>query len=148
MPTPIKTVDGMTPGGRNGGKHWTQEEVNRRKEAAEGIKHKKRVTLKPPAWLSEEALVVWKGILKKLRDIELLDSLDTDLLAIYCDSIVKYQAASKGMATEEDVKAVQAWARIVVAYAEKLGLSPGGRARLAKKRAEKPKDNFGDTFDG
>ena len=46
------------------------------------------------------------------------------------------------------IKAMQAWSRIIVSYAEKLGLTPGGRARLAKRKAEKMLDPFAESFGG
>ncbi len=150
----------MSPGGRTGGKHWTKEEIEARQQADARVRRKSRATLKPPRWLKDEGLKVWKDIRKKLRGIELLDNVDSELLAIYCDAIVKYRNSTemldkkmvnnKGeeVFQEDEIKACQAWARIVSMYAEKLGLTPGGRARLAKKAAEPPKDDFGDKFGG
>lgn len=152
----------MSPGGRSGGKHWTKDEVESRQAAADQAQRQKRITLKPPEWLTEneDALKVWKDLKKKLQGIELLDNLDTELLAMYCDGIVHYRNVTK-MLTEDVVndagemvfqdelmKSAQAWARITMAFAEKLGLTPGGRARLAKKKAEKVVDEFADKFGG
>lgn len=77
-----------------------------------------------------------------------MDTIDAELLGIYADAVSHYRAASelinkvdeKGLpvATDETVKACQAWARIVSTYAEKLGLSPTSRARIAKRKAEEP----------
>jgi P27 family predicted phage terminase small subunit len=151
MPTPIESADQMTIGASSGGKHWTQAEVESRQAAAEGLK-RKRVRLEVPDWLDEDAKKVWASIRRKLWGIQLLDNLDTEMLAIYCDAVVHYHKASKllhdpkHVTAEEEVKSAQAWARIVSAYAEKLGLSPNARARLAKKKAEKMLDEFGDTF--
>jgi P27 family predicted phage terminase small subunit len=92
--------------------------------------------------MSEDARKVWDGVRRKLRGVELLDSLDTDMLAIYCDLQARDQAASKqiskspGLASDEEIKQMQAWARNILSYAEKLGLTPNSRARLAKKKAE------------
>ena len=150
----------MSPGGRDGGKHWTKEEVEARQQAETKVRRKNRTTLKPPAWLKGDGLLVWKDIRKKLRGIELLDNVDSDLLAIYCDAIVHYRESTqllrekavneegKPVFQEDLIKATQAWARIVTQYAEKLGLTPGGRARWAKKAAEAPKDEFGEKFGG
>ena len=151
MPTPIESADKMTIGAGAGGKHWTRAEVESRQAAAEGFK-RLRVGLRVPDWLGEDARRVWTSIRRKLQGIELLNNLDTEMLAIYCDAVVHYRNASKMLhdpkhvTTEEEVKSAQAWARIVSAYAEKLGLSPSARARLAKKKAEKVLDQFGDTF--
>jgi P27 family predicted phage terminase small subunit len=149
MPTAIqKATEKIGVGAVNGGKHWTKDEVENRQEAEKALTRKSRIVLKAPKWLSDEALLVWKDVRKKLIGIELLDNLDTDLLGVYCDAVAKYQALSKKeRILEEDTKALQSWARIIVNYAEKLGLSPGGRARLAKKRAQKVTDGFGEEFD-
>ena len=160
MPTPVISADNMTPGGRDGGKHWTKAEIDSRQAAAGQAKRPRRVNLKPPEWLSDDALKVWKDIKKKLVGIDLLDNLDTELLAIYCDAIVHYRDSTKMLAKgafnedgepvfqEDLMKATQAWARIITAYADKLGLTPGGRARLAKRKAEKTIDEFAEAFGG
>jgi P27 family predicted phage terminase small subunit len=159
MPTPVVTSDKMSIGGQAGGKHWTAAEVESRAEAAQQARRPKQVRLKPPAWMSEDALKVWKDIVRKLKGIELLDNLDSELLAIYCDAIVNYRICSTRLSAplepdqprvpmDDLVKAMQAWARIVTTYADKLGLTPGGRARLAKRKAEKIVDAFADTFGG
>jgi P27 family predicted phage terminase small subunit len=158
MPTPTQSADKLSVRGRKGGKHWTQAEVDARESAAESMTRKRRAQLKAPDWLSEDALKVWKDLRKKLAGIELLDNLDTEMLGIYCDAIVNYHNASKilhqldgdgiSLATDERIKTAQAWARIVSTYADKLGLSPSGRARLAKKKAEKKTDQFAEDFGG
>lgn len=155
MPTPITSADKMGVGKQAGGRHWTRAEVEARQEAEAAGKREKRVMLKPPAWLGEDALKVWKDIRRKLEGIELLDNLDTELLAIYCDAIVHYRCAARNMANPPEgmdindaIKTTQAWARIVSTYADKLGLTPGGRARLAKRKADKTIDPFSDTFGG
>jgi phage terminase small subunit len=149
MPTAIqKATEKIGVGAVNGGKHWTEAEVKNRQEAEQELTRKSRIVLKAPKGLSENALLVWKDVRKKLNGIELLDNLDTDLLGVYCDAVAKYRELSqKEFVSDEDTKALQAWARIIVNYAEKLGLSPGGRARLAKKRAQKVTDGFGEEFD-
>lgn len=161
MPTPVVTGDKISVRGRAGGKHWTAAETAARQAGQEAAQRKSRVRLIPPSWLSAEALDVWKGIVRKLKGIELLDNLDTELLAVYCDAIVHYRecAAMMSMPVHRDdgepptpiddlIKAMQAWSRIIVSYAEKLGLTPGGRARLAKRKAEKILDPFADSFGG
>jgi P27 family predicted phage terminase small subunit len=134
--------------------------VEAREAAAGKTKRERRVTLKPPAWLGADALAVWKDIKKKLRGIELLDNLDAELLAIYCDAIVHYRESTKLLGgrpvndkgepvfDEDLIKATQAWARIITMYADKLGLTPGGRARLAKKKADQQIDEFAEKFGG
>ena len=163
MPTPPVTADKLAVGAKSNGKHWTASEVAARQEAGEQVQRKHRVTMKAPAWVKEnpETLKVWQEIREKLKGIELLDNLDTELLAVYCDAIVNYRESSKQLKAQiykegearpapvdDLVKIQQAWARIMVSFAEKLGLTPGGRARLAKKKAEKIVDLFEEKFGG
>jgi P27 family predicted phage terminase small subunit len=166
MPTPVKTADKMSVGGAAGGKHWTRSEVESREAAQLQARRRTRVSLKAPAWAKEnpELMVVWKDIVKKMRGIELLDNIDAELLALHCDALVKYRACtnqmtmnlkSKGaeegekqLSFEDLNKVAQGWMRLAVMLAEKLGLTPGGRARLAKKRAEKIVDEFAESFGG
>ena len=56
MPTKHIAAELMTTGGKDGGKHWTQAEVELRKAAADMVKRKDRVSLRAPEWLSAEAL--------------------------------------------------------------------------------------------
>lgn len=152
MPTKPISASVMTPGGAAGGKHWTKAEVEERRAAAESMKRKSKVALVTPKWLSMEARAVWRQVRYRLKGIDLLDNLDTEMLAVYCDAYVHYRSASKMLAKQlspdpDKVKELQAWARIMAMYADKLGLTPGGRARLAKRKAEKRADKFGDRFD-
>ena len=135
MPTPPKRLE-------NTRKHWTNREIEAREQAEQGLRRSTRVVLRAPAWLSDEARQVWDSVRRKLRGIDLLDSLDTEMLAIYCDAVAQYQKASKEIGKpsidqDELIKQAQSWARLVSSYAEKLGLSPNSRARLAKKKAER-----------
>jgi P27 family predicted phage terminase small subunit len=153
----------MSIGGRTGGKHWTAAQVQAREAAAGQARRATRVSLKAPQWVKDNPVVlaVWKDVVKKLRGIELLDNIDAELLALYCDAIVHYRDCTRRLGmpvhTEDDekpapvddlIKATQAWARIVATFADKLGLTPGGRARLAKKKAEQIVDEFADKFGG
>jgi phage terminase small subunit len=128
MPTPLKRTENMT-------KHLTKAEKQVR-QAAEVSLRRKRVVVKAPAWLGENARKVFEATKKRMRGLDLLDNVDVDLLAVYCDAVVKYQ-------TETDTKDKQAWSRIILSYAEKLGISQSARARLAKKKAEQiPPDDM------
>lgn len=142
----------MEIGKKGEGKHWTAAEVAARRDAAEKIKRKKPVQLKPPEWLSKDALEIWIQKLDQVAGLnaanDLLDVLDTEMLAVYCDAYVQYrETAKRSLKTELDVKELQAWSRIIGAYAEKLGFNPSARARLVKKRADAHQDKFGKQFD-
>jgi P27 family predicted phage terminase small subunit len=136
MPTPPKRLENQT-------KHLTNREKAARERAERGLARVTRVQLRAPHWMGPEARQVWDGIKRKLRKLELLDNLDADLLAVYCDAQAHYQALSASIhrgdnpVDDELVKQAQSWARLISGYAEKLGLSPNARTRLAKKRAEK-----------
>ncbi|MHB0922596.1 MAG: phage terminase small subunit P27 family [Bellilinea sp.] len=147
----------MAIGRKSGGKHWTRAEVESRQKAADGIKRPTRVTIRMPGWLDENAQAVWKRVRKQIAGLDLLDNVDAEMLAIYCDAVARYSQTVTGMVEiqkdgnpivrDEEIKAAQSWARIVAAYADKLGLSPASRARLAKKRADEDRDPFGEAFD-
>jgi len=156
MPTRTVSAETMDVGRKGGGKHWTQAQVDARQEAAESLKRKTRVRLKAPAWLSPDALIVWKATIKQVRGLDILDNIDAMLLAVYCDTVIKYQELSKPgvdkdgipiVLTEGGIKALQAYARILAQLTDKLGFSPAARARLIKKKADEALDSFGKEFD-
>lgn len=148
MPTKAVSVATMEVGKKGRGKHWTQAEVDARQQAAETLKRKDGKTLIPPEWLGAEAKEIWARKLAETAGVDLLDVLDGECLAVYCDSVVKYRKISQKRSLKvDDHKAMQAYMRIIAQYAEKLGFTPAARARLIKKRAEKPNDPFGDDYD-
>lgn len=137
----------MEVGKKGGGKHWTQTEIEARQNAADGMKRTQKIDLKPPVWLSKEARAVWKEKLEQVNGLnaanDLLDVLDTEMLAVYCDAYVQYlNAAQRKRKTPDDIKELQAWSRIINTYAEKLGFNPSARARLVKKKSVEKKDGF------
>lgn len=150
MPTKTVSAATMQIGKKGGGKHWTEAEVAARQEAADKLKRKK-IVINPPNWLSanKDALAEWDQIMKDVAGIDLLDNLDAQMLAVYCDALVQYRLVTvRSPKSTDDIKELQAWARIISTYAEKLGFTPGARARLIKKHAdEKKKDKFGSKFD-
>ena len=148
MPTKTVAADTMDVGRKGGGKHWTEAEVTARHQAADGLKRKKHATLTPPAWLSKDALAVWNEKMAQMAGLksanDLLDVLDTELIAVFCDAYVRYRdTAQIKTKNADDIKELQAWSRIINAFSEKLGFNPSSRARLVKKIAEKKQDPFG-----
>lgn len=146
MPTPIKTLENMS-------KHLTRAE----REAREG----QEMTALPARKLKKPKLIIqdkaagkhWNRILKDMDGLEILDVLDTDALAIYCaklarrdDLQARYLQAREQNEEELDSDALktmfaltaelQAVERDLLTYANKLGLTPESRARLAKRLAE------------
>jgi len=90
---------------------------------------------------------------------KMLDDLDSDTLGIYCSMLSRYETLSKDMQStrrklakvtdDADVLEIllgkldsinsklQRMESNILQYADKLGLTPSGRVRLAQKRAEK-----------
>ncbi len=158
MPTPAKRTENMT-------KHLTKAEKEARGEAATGVQPVRDVIrLKPPGIMKKNPAAgrYWKAVLKRMDGIDILDDLDSDALGVYCVMLSRYEALT-AMRTElagEDVDEMsgkdlidyisavnaleskqQALERNLLAFAEKLGLTPSGRARLAARRAENDSEN-------
>lgn len=164
MPTKTTSAELMEVGRKGGGKHWTKAQAEARKKALESAKRKTPVRLTAPDWLAGDALLIWKKIKKQAAGLDLLDNLDCDVLAVYCDAVARYRAEGQlltrldagekawidaGMNRSDLVKSIQSWARLISNYAEKLGFNPSSRARLVKKRADEIlRDEFGEKFDG
>jgi P27 family predicted phage terminase small subunit len=158
----IVNFDKMQVGAKGGGKHWTRKEIESRKKSAEKTKRKSSIQLEMPEWLNDSAKKIWNKTLSDMQEFEVLDNVDADSLAIYCDAVAKYTECtieiSKSGYTSENkhgaetvspyVRAAQSYSRIVMQYADKLGLNANSRARLAKKQADKEVDKdiamFGD----
>ena len=163
MGTPAKTVKNQT-------KHLTQEERAARLAAEDAVKPKReKVKLRKPKNLSEEAGKYWKSILERMEGVEILDDLDSEMLGIYCSMLAELDALrvllnrllAEAAKTDMDTfctehtdalgklfDKVTKRESLLHTYADKLGLTPQGRARLAQKRAaaeDLPKDAlFGD----
>jgi len=151
----------MQVGRKGGGKHWTKEEVEARQRAAEKLQRKNKKKLKMPSWLGEEAQKVWKKTVRDMKDFDVLDKVDEDVLAAYCDAVARHKELS-GIIRENGyttinatgtetvapwVRAQQSYARLIIMYSDKLGLNANARARLAKKIADEEIDENADLFD-
>lgn len=157
----VISFEKMGIGKKGGGKHWTKAEVQRREAAAKKAQRPKKKKLKMPEWLDEEAKKIWKKTLKDMSDFEILDKVDEDVLAAYCDSVARHKEstiliAKHGMTTTNaqgveivspHVKNAQSYARLILQYSNKLGLNADARARLARKIADEEGDPNGDLFD-
>nr|DAH46644.1 MAG TPA: terminase small subunit [Caudoviricetes sp.] len=118
MATAGKVLDNMT-------KHLTLAEAAARAEAeGELLTHVELSPDKPPALLKGDATArrYWAAILGRMDNVLLLDSLDTEVMAIYC-----------AMLSRRDK--LQKLEKSILSYAKDLGLTPAGRAQLARKRA-------------
>lgn len=139
MATAGKVLDNMT-------KHLTLAETAARAEAeGELLTHVELSPDKPPALLKGDAAArrYWAAILGRMDNVLLLDSLDTEVMAIYCAMLSrrdKLQRASRAKDLEpKDAAALstelQKLEKSILSYAKDLGLTPAGRAQLARKRA-------------
>src|SRR5574340_1167134 len=129
MPTKAVAAETMEIGRKGRGKHWTQSEVSARQSAADKLKRNESTSLVPPSWLRKDAAALWREKIKQVAGLkaanELLDVLDTELLSMYCDAVVQYRdIAEKKTKTVDDIKALQAWSRIIRDCAEKQGSTP------------------------
>lgn len=167
MPTPPKALDSMT-------KNLTAEERQLRERAEKGVipDRGQGVRLERPAIMTKNAAAgrYWKKVLERMRGLVILDDLDSDALGVYCVMMARYETQCKLLALAakqlkeavDDPEAVseavskldtvtgkmQSLERNILQYAEKLGLTPSGRMRLAQKRAEQvaQTDPDGDLF--
>ena len=157
MPTPVKTVANMN-------KHMTKAE----REAREGLEDKALPTrkLKRPKLISQDKAAAkhWNRILRDMDGLEILDTLDSDVLAIYCAKLARRddlqsQYLEARARYDEDPgnlilksmiglsDALQSVEKSLLDYASRLGLTPESRARLARRQAEQEEDDpDGDLF--
>lgn len=153
MPTKAKTLDNME-------KHLTEAERAARAAAeAEVMPQRDKVNLKAPTVVNKDkaAKKYWTAILEKMEGLVLLDDLDSEMFAGYVlmlsrrDQLTAVSRALMEKASEAEdpetalevvekldglTSKLQALERNLLSYAEKLGLTPSGRVRLAQKRAQ------------
>ena len=168
MPTPTKALDNMT-------KNLTDEERQFREQAEAGVipDRGRESKLEKPAIMTKNPAAgrYWRKVLERMDGLVILDDLDSDTLGVYCVMLARYETqcrllaqASKSLKDAEgNPEAVadavskldtlsgkmQSLERNILQYAEKLGLTPPGRVRLAQKRAAaapENKDPDGDLF--
>ena len=167
MPTPPKALASMD-------KNMTDAERAAREQAEEEVLPRRdEIRLVPPALMAgdSKAKKYWQNIIDRMEGYVILDDLDSDTLGIYCSMLSRYEALTKDMQTvrknlkkaTDDADALEALLskldginsklqRLesnILQYADKLGLTPSGRVRLAQKRAEKlaaQVDPDGDLF--
>lgn len=168
MPTPAKALGNMA-------KNLTEEERQLREQAEAGVMpdRGRESKLERPAIMTKNPAAgrYWRKVLERMDGLVILDDLDSDALGVYCVMMARYETqcrllaqAAKGLKeAEDDPEKVEAAAarldsvsgkmqsleRNILQYAEKLGLTPSGRVRLAQKRAAvaaEYKDPDGDLF--
>lgn len=164
MPKPVASIanikKNLTPAQR-AARVQAETELTRRK-----------VRLTPPPYVKADEIAYgyWKSTVRRMRGITLLDDLDSEMLAMYCQILSRRDVLSEvwrtametakasgdqttalaAMETLKDVlQRLEAQERLAIQYGEKLGLTPSGRVRLAKRRAEeKSVDPDDDLYGG
>lgn len=168
MPTPPKA-------GENLRKHMTNAEQETRQAAEAGVVPDRgnSINLEKPAIMTKNAAAsrYWKKVLERMEGLVILDDLDSDTLGVYCVMMARYETQCRLLAlasrqlkeAEADPEAIadaaarldtisgkmQSLERNILQYAEKLGLTPSGRIRLARRRAAQAAaevDPDGDLF--
>ena len=155
MPTPPKALENMS-------KNLTEEERQLREQAEEGVipDRGRESRMEKPAIMTKNAAAsrYWRKVLERMEGLVILDDLDSDALGVYCIMLARYEqqckvlaqvtkalksagenpeAASDAVAKLDAVSGkMQSLERNILQYAEKLGLTPSGRVRLAQKRAQ------------
>lgn len=155
MPTAAKRTENMA-------KNLTNAEKFARQQAeSKVLPERQEISLKKPKLMGKDPAAgrYWKLVLERMDGLRILDDLDSDALGVYCSMLSRYERLGKQAAVlseriddidTEDAKTLlklveatnslesktQALERNILQYAEKLGLTPSGRARLAVKRAE------------
>lgn len=155
MPTPPKALENMS-------KKLTDEERQLRERAEVGVipDRGRESRMERPAIMAKNAAAAryWRKVLERMEGLAILDDLDSDALGVYCVMMARYevqcrllaQAAKDLNAAAGDPETVaeaasqldtvsgkmQSMERNILQYAEKLGLTPSGRVRLAQKRAQ------------
>lgn len=155
-------------------KHLSREELEARQQAeADTLPKRTKLKLKKPGFISKnkQANSYWNQILKRMEGLALLDDLDSEMLAGYCSMLARRDEAIllanqlterlsvENMEPDSLLEAMEKLSglngklhtldRTLLQYAEKLGLTPSGRVRLAQQRAkaaepEPDSDLFGD----
>ena len=116
--------------------------------------------MEKPAIMTKNAAAgrYWRKVLERMDGLFILDDLDSDALGVYCVMMARYetqcrllslaarqlkdakdnpQAIADAVAKLDAVSGkMQSLERNILQYAEKLGLTPSGRVRLAQKRAQ------------
>ena len=153
MATRTVAAKTMGVGKKKGGKHWTKDQVAAREAAAEAFQREDKALLAPPIWMSKDAITIWDKKIKEIAGLkggkDMLDALDSEVLALFCDGVSRYKKiADKARLSKDDHRILQTYMRRILEYSERLGFTPGARTRLIKQNADDPpEDQFGEKFD-
>ena len=174
MAARAKALDNMT-------KNLTADEIAAREQAeaplrgpsAELRKRDRGGSYVCPTSLGKKARTVWRAVLKRTEDVDLLEDPDIHMLEIYSDMVSRISTLNEEINKLEerldsdfgDEFETKDWLQVlktmdslqgkvltlektVLSYADKLGLTPSSRAHLARKRADgvADEDPDGDMF--
>lgn len=158
MPTKTKTLDNMS-------KHLTAEEISARQEAEAAVMPTRAIS-KRPKYIRAKSREqkIWDKVLAGMAGYDILDLLDADTLGLYCSKLARWETIEeqytvlreriqRGDILVGDLKLLAALSSElqsleagILTYATKLGLTPDGRARLARKLAEQEPGADDDLF--
>lgn len=151
----IVTYKDKGVGSKGGGHHYVKKELNAKHLSHDLIKNnsEERRKVLPPEWLNKESKKIFRKIVKDFEYYEILDIIDSELLAVYSDMLDKYINLRKDIQELNDRKDIQGnklsffqkdktnaaikYSALLLQYACKLGLSPDARKRISDKIAEK-----------
>ena len=153
MPANVKSLE-------NQEKHLTKAEVEARQAAEAETLPARTAQLKLPRTLNKDpgAKRYWKSILDRMEGLAILDDLDSEMLAVYCSALSRkdsLQALCRELMAQADKESdpevrlelvekldslltkVQNHEKVLLSFANNLGMTPEARVRLARKRAAK-----------
>ena len=116
-----------------------------------------------PAWLSHEAKLVWRRLLPAIRDMGVLDAVDSEALATFCHVYARWREAEafldkngmvyplrdnkgnvKTMVQFPQVSIARNLLMIVRAFYQDFGMTPAARSRIeVPYKAPKPAPSTG-----
>ncbi|MDK0745836.1 phage terminase small subunit P27 family [Clostridium perfringens] len=126
-------------------KHLTKEEIANRKEQEEKLKGRDNKVYRTPATLSKEGKKVYKNLVGELRESNILNNLDIEILLTTVDSILRMQECKDiidktgVILTKEDgtlyrnpaTTIYKDYNAIYNKCCMELGLSPSSRSKLS-----------------
>lgn len=164
MPANVKADENIT-------KHRTKAEIEARQQAEAAYLPDRKPKMKIPKALGKDtdARRLWTSLLKRTEGLAILDDLDAEMLAVYCSALSRRDALNAlcrehmdklGKTEDPDMKLalvekldgliskLQGHEKTLLSYADKLGMTPEGRVRLARKKAAQDVDAVKDDLFG
>ncbi len=148
-------------------KHLTKNEIRKRKEREDKLlKSNKIDKIKPPSWLSQKAKTLFNDLSEDLIDLNVLNNLDINSLALYCHHYTKFLELEKEIKKEGEtieytnregftniienpkLKIKNKYFEILNKLSKEFGLTPMARLRLTVHDGNKEDDikNFYGDF--